>query len=45
MVRQVGVLNCTAVGPGSNLDGGAGYFFSLLFCYGSDGIYAIDPLT
>ena len=28
MVRQVGVLNCTAVGPGSNLDGGAGIFFS-----------------
>ena len=40
MVRQVGVLNCTAVA------GGAGFsFYSLLFCYGSDGIYAIDPLT
>ena len=25
MVRQVGILNCTAVGPGSNLNGGAGY--------------------
>ena len=46
MVRQVGVLNCTAVGPGSNLDGGAVFFFySLLFCYGSDGIYVIGPLT
>ena len=46
MVRQVGILNCRAVGPESNLDGGARYFFySLLFCYGLDGIYAIDPLT
>ena len=49
MVRQVGILYCRAVGPGSNLDGGAVFFqyffYSLLFCYGSDGIYAIDPLT
>ena len=47
MVRQVGILYCRAVGPGSNLDGVAEFFifYSLLFCYGSDGIYAIDPVT
>ena len=46
MVRQVGKLYCRAVGPGSNLDGGAGFFiYSLLFCYGLDGIYAVDPVT
>ena len=32
MVRQVGVLNCTAVGPVSNLDGGAGFFF-IDYCF------------
>ena len=47
MVRQVGMLYCRAVGPGSNLDGGAGifFFYSLLFCFGLDGIYAVDPVT
>ena len=47
MVRQVGILYCRAVGLGSNLDGVAGFYFfhSLLFCYGSDGIYAVDPVT
>ena len=32
MVRQVGVLNCSSVGPGSNLDGGAGFFF-IHYCF------------
>ena len=32
MVRQAGVLNWTAVGPGSNLDGGAGFFF-IHYCF------------
>ena len=27
MVRQVGILYCRAVGPGSNLAGVAGFFF------------------
>ena len=27
MVRQVGILYCRTVGPGSNLDGVAGFFF------------------
>ena len=44
MVRQVGRLYCRAVEHGSNLDGVVG-FFLLLFCYGSDGIYAVDPVT
>ena len=47
MVRQVGILYCRTVGPGSNLDGvvGSYFFYSLLSCYGSDGIYAVDPVT
>ena len=27
MVRQVGILYCRAVGPGSNLDGVAGFYW------------------
>ena len=45
MVRQVGILYCRAVGPGSNLVVLLLLFFLLLFCYGSDGIYAVDPFT
>ena len=47
MVRQVGILYCRAVGSGSNLDGAAAFYFFylLLFCYGADGIYAVDPVT
>ena len=39
MVRQISILNCKAVGPGFNLNGGAGkvIFHSLLFSYVSDG--------
>ena len=42
MVRQGGILNCRTGEPGSNL---VFSLYSLLFCFGSDSIYAVDPVT
>ena len=46
MVRQVGILYCRQSDPDRISIGWRDFsFFLLLFCYASDGIYAVDPVT
>ena len=47
MVRHVSMLNCIAVGPGSNLDGAAGKEFFIHCCFPMFrmALYAVNPVT